>query len=339
MGGDKTFVFGNPAENGGGSGKIDIMAMLPGLFGGGKNSLDPNLVAALMNGKNNQDGWGGAGCWWIWIILLFFCWGWGGNGFGGFGGNRGGGMQGLPNELNNDTGRELLMQAINGNGNAINQLASSLNCSTQQLQGAICNLQGGIDRIAGQVGMSSQQVINAIERQSCEIGRQISDCCCTTQNAITRMGYENQLANCNQTNTLVNTMNGNTLSLRDANLANTQAIIAKLDAAEARHNQEKIDTLTSQNLALQGQISQANQNQYFAATVQAATAPIVNRLNALQGDVDGIKCKLPPTVAVPYPQLQAFNPECFRAAAYGAAAGTFAADAYAGYGPYNNCGC
>lgn len=332
---DRNYFFGNP-EGGGNSGgsKFDIMALLPNLMGG--KSLDPNLVAALMNGKNNQDAFGG-GYWWIWIILLFFCWGWGGNGFGGFGGNRnGGGLQGIPNELNNDYGRQLLMQAIQGNGNAINQLASSLGCSTQQLQGAICNLQGSIDKVAGQVGMSSQQVINAIDRQSCEIGRQIADCCCTTQNAITRMGYENQLASSKQTNTLVDTMNGNTLSLRDANLANTQAIIAKLDAAEARHCQEKIESLTARNLALEGQISQANQNQYFAATVQAATAPIVNRLNALQGDVDGIKCKLPPTVAVPYPQLQAFNPECFRAAAYGAAAGTFAAE---GYGPYGNCGC
>lgn len=129
-------------------------------------------------------------------------------------------------------------------------------------------------------------------------------------------------------------MNSNTLSLRDANLSNTQAIIAKLDAAEARHCQEKIDALTAQNLALQGQISQANQNAYVAATIQANTAPIINRLNALQGDVDGIKCKLPPTVAVPYPQLQAFNPECFRAAAYGAFAGDVAAQS-AGYG----CGC
>ena len=118
----------------GGSKGSDIMAMIPALMQ--NKGMDPNLVAALMNGNNNRNGFGGDGCWWIWIILLFFCWGgFGGNGFGNNGAN------GLPAQLNNDAGRELLMNAIQGNGAAINQLAASLNCSTTQLQGAICSLQ------------------------------------------------------------------------------------------------------------------------------------------------------------------------------------------------------
>ena len=40
--------------------------------------------------------------------------------------------------------------------------------------------------------------------------------------------------------------------------------------------------------------------------------------------MDGIKCKMPPTVAVPYPQLQVYNPETFRAAAFGVYAGDVA---------------
>ena len=58
---------------------------------------------------------------------------WGRNGFG-FGGNYGGlgnesGFGFLSNQLNNDAGRELIMQAIQGNANAINQLSSTLNCN------------------------------------------------------------------------------------------------------------------------------------------------------------------------------------------------------------------
>lgn len=127
-------------------------------------------------------------------------------------------------------------------------------------------------------------------------------------------------------------MNQNTLSLRDSNLANTQAILQKIDNFENIYRQDKMDRLTSENLALKGQISQANQNQYIAATVQANTAPIVNRLNSLQGDVDGIKCKLPNTVSVLYPQLAVYNPEIARAAAYGAFAGE-------NYGLNTQCGC
>lgn len=44
-----------------------------------KGNMDPAALMAMMN----NNGMGGNGCWWIWIILLFFVWGgWGGNGFG-----------------------------------------------------------------------------------------------------------------------------------------------------------------------------------------------------------------------------------------------------------------
>lgn len=300
-----------------GGGSRDIMAMIPALMQ--NKGLDPNLVASLMNGNNNRGAWGGDGCWWIWIILLFFCWG--GNGFGGGFGNRGGG---LPAELNGDTGRELLMNAIQGNGAAINQLASSLNCSTQQLQSSICSLQGSIDKIGGQVGMTGQQIINSVQSLGCQIGNQIAQCCCDVRTAIERQGSETRLQSCQDMYALTNSMNGN-----------TQAILQRLDAAEARHQMERLDAMTAENIALKGQISQANQNAYFNATINAATAPIVNRLNSLQGDVDGIKCKLPNTVSVPYPQLSVYNPECFRAAAFGAYAGDMAAN----YGIGSQCGC
>ena len=185
---DKTFVF-TPEATGGGLNSI--LSMLPGMMKG--NGLDPNLVAALMNGNKNQDAWGGGGCWWLWVIVLF--WLWGGNGFGnnGFGNCNGGG---LPAELNNDAGRELLMSAIQGNGTAINQLASSLNCSTQQLQGALCNVQGAIDKIGGQIGMSSQQIINSVQSMGSTIGQQIASCCCDVRTAIERQGAETRLQNC-----------------------------------------------------------------------------------------------------------------------------------------------
>lgn len=298
--------------------------MIPGMLKG--NGLDPNLVAALMNGNKNQDAWGGGGCWWIWIIVLFWLWGsWGGNGFGG---NRNGG--GLPAELNNDAGRELLMSAIQGNGTAINQLASSLNCSTQQLQSALCNVQGAIDKISGQIGMSSQQIINSVQSMGASIGQQIASCCCDVRTAIERQGSETRLQNCQDMNILTNTMTQNTMNLRDGNLANTQAILNKLNDFQSLYQADKMDRLTAENLALKGQISQANQNAYISATIQANTAPIAGALNSLQSEVDSIKCKMPPTVSVPYPQLQAFNPECFRAAAFGA---------YAGDAMYGRSGC
>lgn len=298
-----------------------------------KGNMDP---AALMAMMNNNYGFGGNGAWWIWIIILFFCWGgFGGNGFG-----RGASdASRLASELNTDANTNLLMQAINGNKEAISSLSNTLNCDFNSVTAALNNINSGVSKISCDVKLSSCEVINAITSGNAALASKLAECCCNTQRSIdsvnlnlTKMGYEDQLAMCNQTNTLVNTMNQNTLSLRDSNLANTQAILQKIDNFENIYRQDKMDRLTSENLALKGQISQANQNQYIAATVQANTAPIVNRLNSLQSDVDGIKCKLPNTVSVPYPQLAVYNPEIARAAAYGAFAGE-------NYGLNTQCGC
>lgn len=298
-----------------------------------KGNMDP---AALMAMMNNNGGFGGNGAWWIWIILLFFCWGgFGGNGFG-----RGASdASRLASELNTDANTNLLMQAINGNKEAISSLSNTLNCDFNSVTAALNNINSGVNQISCDVKLSGCEVINAITSGNAALASKLAECCCNTQRSIdsvnlnlTKMGYEDQLAMCNQTNTLVNTMNQNTLSLRDSNLANTQAILQKIDNFENIYRQDKMDRLTSENLALKGQISQANQNQYIAATVQANTAPIVNRLNSLQSDVDGIKCKLPNTVSVPYPQLAVYNPEIARAAAYGAFAGE-------NYGLNTQCGC
>lgn len=335
MGSDKTFVFTPEGGNSGGS-KFDIMALLPGLMG--NKGIDPNMLAVLMGNKNNGEAYGGG--WWgiIWLIVIAAMFGWNRGGNGGlFGGGNGGSLPAaLPAELTGSAGRELLMSAIQGNNAAINQLANAFGCSSQQTQSAICNVQNLIQGVGNQVGMSSQQIINAIQSNNKEVLTQMAQCCCDLKGMVERNGAETRLQNCQNMYTLTNTMNSNTLALRDGSQANTQAILAKLDAAEARHCQEKIDALTAQNLALQGQISQANQNAYVAATIQANTAPIINRLNALQGDVDGIKCKLPNTVPVIYPNLQAYNPELFRAAAFGGAAGAYAGDVAA---QSAGCGC
>lgn len=120
------------------------------------------------------------------------------------------------------------------------------------------------------------------------------------------------------------------------NIANTNAIIAKLDAMQNQALLDKIDSLREKNSTLVSQLSQEHQTATFGTMISQATTPIVTKLNALQSDVDGIKCKLPNTVSVPYPQLSVYNPEVFRAAAYGA----FAGDTYANCGVgYNNCGC
>lgn len=245
------FMFGDSGNS--------VASMLPALMQ--NRGMDPNLVAALMNGNNNRGAWGGDGCWWMWIILLFFCWG--GNGFG-FGGN---GMNSLPAQLNGDAGREMLMNALQGNGNDIRQLSTSLNCSISQIQNALCGLQGSIDKVAGQVGMTGQQVINSIQSVGCQIGNQLAQCCCELRESITKMGYENQLATVNQTNTLTNNANTQFNILGAKIDAQTQIINDKFCQLEMREMQRENQNLRDQVQAYQ-----------LSASQQAQTANIISQL-------------------------------------------------------------
>lgn len=59
--GDKIVLL-DGMGSGSGSAANGLLSMIPGMFTSllGGNKMDPNLVAALMNGRNNQDQFGGA---------------------------------------------------------------------------------------------------------------------------------------------------------------------------------------------------------------------------------------------------------------------------------------
>lgn len=314
-------MFGNE-----GSGQGGMMSLIAPLLQ--QRGLDPNLLVAM----NRCGGFGSnEGSWFIWLLfILCFC-GWGGNGFG-FGNN---GRGGLANEINNDYGRSLLMDAIGGNRNALSNLATQLNCTEGQIQNAISALTSQVQSIGNQVGMSGMQTINALQQGNMQIAQQIANCCCQTNNNITTQGYENKLAICHQTHDINDNANANALMLRDTNQSNHLALMGKLDQMQTQAMQDKLDALREKNSALVAQISNEHQTQALQAYQAQIITPVNAALAALQAEVAGIKCKLPNTVSVPYPQLKTYNPEVFQAAAMGAYAGDVAANAASTVG----CGC
>ena len=273
-----------------------------------QRGLDPNLLLAM----NKGNGGFGEGGWFMWVIFLFFLMGWGGNGWGGFGNN---GRGGIANELNNDYGRSLLMDAIGGNRNAISNLATQLNCTEGQIQGSISALTAQVGNVGNQVGMSGQQVINALQQGNMQLASQLAQCCC-----------DNKMAIAQQTTALQNNINAilneqekgfanvayetqrQTCDIQGAIKNSTQQILDGQRAAEMRELQNKIDNLREENSTFK-QSAMTNQ------IVGQAVAPINAFLANLQKDVDGIKCKLPETATVPYQPFQAI-PNCV-AAQYG----------------------
>lgn len=289
--------------------------MFPDAMGAG-NSLDPNLMLALQN----NGGFGGNN--WIWIIFLFFLFGWRGNGL--FGGNgidssiAGTGY--LSNQIMNGSGRELLMQAIQGNRDAVNSLSAQLNTNVGNIQTAVNQLLSSVTQVGNQVGMNAMQTINAVQAGNTALGQQIAQCCCDNKLLVTTQGYENQLATLNQTNTLQNAINNNTVkqqegfttvtfqnqtqtanlqkalgdgvqNLKDATNSQTSQILAKLDAIEDSRKDREINNLTAQLAAVNAR-----------AERQAELTPIIKQLDAIQ-------CKQPSTITTQYSPFVAV-PNC-----------------------------
>lgn len=259
------------------------------VFDSAKGSMDPATLLAMMN---NGGGFGGGN--WMWIIFLFFLYGWGGNGmFGrGFGG-------GLGNQINEDYGTSLLLQAINGNGTAISQLASTLNCDVNAIRTAIDSVSSSICQLGNTVNMTSAQVISAINQGNQALSSQLAQCCCDNKLLITTQGYESRLATAEQT------------SFLGAKIDNqTSVIVDKFCDLEKRELQNKIDSLREQNSTLMGQISNANQT----AAIQSYVASVVNPIAA---DVAAIKCSTPPTIPVQYPAVAAVQTTPYCGGLYG----------------------
>lgn len=99
----------------------------------------------------------------------------------------------LSTQMQDGNNTNLLMDAIKGNNTALGQLASNLNCDSNQLQNGVCAVQAAIQEVGGKVGYSAERVINAVNLGDLNMIQQMKDCCCQTQQNIIRMGYENQL--------------------------------------------------------------------------------------------------------------------------------------------------
>ena len=267
---DKTYVFDNA-----GSGFGDMSGLVASLCQ--QRGLDPNMVMAMMNNRGVGYGEGG---WFMWIIiLLIFGWGgFGGNGWGGRGNAQG--FADLGNLVNNDAGRELIMSAIQGNGTAISQLATTLNCDVNALQSTLNTIQQSLCQLGNLVGLTGQQVINSIQSGDAALARQLSECCC-----------ENRLAICQQTNAIQSSINTvatgqergfsavayetqrQTCDITKAIADSTAQILAGQKAAEFREIQREVQALRDERTQYQMSAMLQQQSRNLIDTIRPCPTP------------------------------------------------------------------
>ena len=272
--------------------------------GGTKQTSDFNSLLPLL--MMNGGGMNGGG--WMWIIFLFFLYPLMRNGglFGNACGNGNGCLGPLANMVNNNDGRDLLMQAINGNGAAIQNLANMFNTSTDMIQAAINQVNNGITQVGCKIDSSTGAILNAGTQNTMTLAQQLANCCCNLKTMISDTSHQSQLETLRQTDTIKESVNsvgsvvtrgfsdvGYALRDQTCNLEKSidvvgDRVIAKLDANEKAAMQDRIN-------ALQTQLTTEHQSGVIAQQIAAA--------------VQEIKCAQPQTVTVPYQPFQAV-PNC-----------------------------
>lgn len=246
------------------------------------NSLD--LANFLQNSVRNATGdtgmfGGNNGFMWLLILLLF------GGGYGGFGGLGRNGAGAVINDAaitgaietaiakaqSANVSDQLVLQAINGNKEALTNIATALNCDFARVSDALNTISCGIDKLGGQVGMSTQQVINAIQAGNCTLANQLQSCCCDLRTAITNAGYENQLQILNQTNALTSQIQSQTALLGAKIDAQTQIINDRFCQLEVREQARIIDAQNAKISDLKNKLS--TQEILTAIASKSSTTP------------------------------------------------------------------
>ena len=208
------------------------------------------VTPAYQGGGYGNSMWGGDWASWIILFLIFGMFGWGngfGGGFGGNGGTNGPGFQGWATRADINEGF-----ALNGVQNGQNSIRDAVSNGFHGVDNAVCTL-----------GYQTQQGFNAL-------GAQMAQCCCDTQRAIDGVNYNMATQACDTRNTIQNS----TRDIIDNANANSRAILDFL-------TQDKITTLQAENQSLKLAASQANQNSYLTATLDAQTNELIRRINPM----------------------------------------------------------
>lgn len=218
-------------------------------------------IAAVTGNNRNNDGMWGDGAWWIVILLIF---GWGNNGWGGFGGN-GNGAGYTDSAIQRGFDNQTVISKLDGISNGLCDGFYAMNNS--MLTGF-----NGINTNIMQTGYGIQQAINADTVANMQntnaLQAQLANCCCETREVIQGVNYNLATNTC----ALQNTMNNNTRDIIDSQQAGTRAILDYLCTKENADLRDKV-----QKLELSA--SQDRQNALLTTAMTAQTQQIVNSVN------------------------------------------------------------
>lgn len=212
---------------------------------GGEYSLAD--IKAVTDGNNN-NGFGGFGNDWAWIIVLFLIFGWGRNGFGG---GYGSGSGAMDNYVLASDFSQLSRQISDGFSGVERRTDSIINglCDGFYTQAQLIN---GVNTNISNLGFNLQNCC-------CDIKSQLADCCCTTQRAIDGVNYNLATNTC----AITNNATQNTRDIIDAVNANYRSLHDEIVANRIEDKNAQITAQQNEINALRLKASQEAQNAYL----------------------------------------------------------------------------
>lgn len=222
---------------------VPVVADIGGGCGCGKNGFGGNALEDI-----------------IALVVVAAIFGFGGRGFG-FGGGFGGGGCGCDSACATvgDVERGFNQQSTNQQFYGISNGLSQLGYANQQQAFDVLQAINAASAAAQQCCCETKRAIDGVNyntsREICDLGHEVSS-------GLAQVSY-NQATN---TNAIIQNSH-----------ADTDRVIAKLDAMETARLQDRIHSLESDNQALRFQASQSAQNAFITANQDAQTAEILRR--------------------------------------------------------------
>lgn len=219
---------------------------------------------AAVTGNGGEFFGGNNGGWWLILLFLFAFGGWGNNGWG----------NGNPSNVANDISynfdvngleeglRDLTASTANGFYNTNTSLLNGFSNSQSQL----CNTGFEIMQAINQNTLAGLQNTNALTAQLAQHSADEQLCCCQTQNKIdsnfANLNYNLATQECDTRRAIEDAARESITNQNN----NTRQILDFLV-------QDRITALTTENVALRGQISQSEQNAYLINALRPSAEP------------------------------------------------------------------
>lgn len=215
---------------------------------------------AVGRDTNGNGGYGNGmfGNDWAWIIILLL-FGWGRNGFGGYGGGYGNSCGCTPcatqADVRSAVDQQTLISKIDqqtyGIADTFTALNNTLNNNFRGIDNAICTLGYQGAQHANNISAQLKDVAYANAMNTNQLDRRISDCCCDLEKMNMQNRFDAQAYNCNV----------------------LQAIDASSDKILKYLANEKTQALRDENFALRLAASQAQQNEALLNKLSPCPSP------------------------------------------------------------------